>query len=669
MSMLGGALIAATVALAVVVLIDARRAGISYWATSLIIIVGFPIAVLTTGVSSWKMYWHGDRVVARWASAVTASLLVYFVCIAAMTWLVMVDGADGLLVGWVALEGLGGHVLPFILLQVTLLVARDRVAGAAGRRRPLVVFLLTVAALNLLIGAASFDPGPPLDGLQAPLAGTWVAALAIPQVTVPLWVAWLLSVLVGPIALWRAVGWSTGMARRRLSVMAVVSLLPVSTIACCVLVLPVLVTAEVPESVAVNVLFGFFVLGFSLTAAGLAAALDGRSDGLWLGSTLFQISVRVAVGLLFGLAAVTISTLMGLGFAGGSIPVVVLATVAVVALLWPLNHTLSRRLVFRADPRLATAAALVSKTKARAAQHPAQAARQVLRSALDDPNLQIAVRLPDANSWVSVEGDPLPAPDRQPAHHITPIPDGEGKCRAYVLHQTIPADAAPIVAEVLPLLDQAVLEVTVRHQAEQLADERARADRAAVEERRRLERDLHDGVQGRLLALAIDLQAADMSTRDCEAHLVLSDAVSSLRTAIEEVRRLASGSAPERLSRDGLGAALTDLVRRMPVPVSLNVFRGRLKPATEVIAYLVVSEAVTNAVKHGGSCAVDVLVAVDEQTLTIRVSDDGPGGADVRAGTGLRGLTERVNAAGGTLVVSDGSPRGTLLEVALPCAR
>ena len=177
------------------------------------------------------------------------------------------------------------------------------------------------------------------------------------------------------------------------------------------------------------------------------------------------------------------------------------------------------------------------------------------------------MRLPDGRSWVTVDGVEVGPPGEQDPKHVTAVTDAGGDPHAYVLHRTTPADAAGIVAEVRPLLERAVLEAAVRHQTDRLAAERARADRAAEDERRRLERDLHDGVQGRLLAVALDLQAADAATQDGDAHLVLTDAVSSLRTAIEEMRRLATGSAPETLARHGLGPALDDLVRKLPVPV------------------------------------------------------------------------------------------------------
>lgn len=657
------------VAAAGAVLLAARADGVSYWGTSLTLALGLPVAVVVTSALAWWTVRRADRVLGGWMLVTAASLLLYLLAVAVVTQAVAVGGRTGPVLDWIAVEALGGFAAPLVLLQVSLLVARDRFAGPGDRRYATVTALLFLLIANLVLGAAALDPDPPLDGLHAPLGdNTWLRAVADGWVAGALYLAWLLSVLVGPVALWRAVGRSSGMARRRLSVAAVVSLLPVSVIACCVVLLPVLAVADLPDRLAVEVIFAFFCVAVPATVAGLVVAASGQEEGLRLSARGLEVAIGTAVGVLAALIAVAASTVVAVTLSD-SVPLVVVATVGIVSILVPVRRAVVRRLVRRADPRLATAATLVREAEEAGADRPGMSARDVLRAALGDPEVDVAVRLPDGRSWASVDGTPAAPPDQAEEDHMTRVGDAEGRPRAYVRHGTTSADAAGVVGVVGPLLERAVLEAAVRDQSERLAAERSRADRAAEDERRRLERDLHDGVQGRLLAVALDLQSADAATQDGEAHLVLTDAVASLRTAIEEMRRLATGSAPETLSKHGLRAALDDLVRRMPVPVSVRAPVERLDPATETVAYLVVSEALTNVVKHAGPCSVDVEVALRDGTLGIVVGDDGSGGVDLRAGTGLRGLTERVTAAGGTLVVSERPPRGTLLEVALPCGR
>ncbi|MFC7040383.1 sensor histidine kinase, partial [Nonomuraea rubra] len=231
---------------------------------------------------------------------------------------------------------------------------------------------------------------------------------------------------------------------------------------------------------------------------------------------------------------------------------------------------------------------------------------------------------------------------------------------AYLVHQGEAVDAYGGADEVAELVERAVLQAAVR-------DHGGRAEAAAAEERRRLERDLHDGVQGRLLALALELRMARRRLRDAEAQLVLTDATDSLAAAIEELRALSTGNVPETLSRHGLRAALSELTGRIPVPVALNVPEARLPPPIESVAYLVVCEAVTNALKHAGAATIEVDVRLDGGCARVSVTDDGSGGADLRAGSGLRGLYERVQAVGGRLVAGDRRPSGTALEATLPC--
>ena len=205
----------------------------------------------------------------------------------------------------------------------------------------------------------------------------------------------------------------------------------------------------------------------------------------------------------------------------------------------------------------------------------------------------------------------------------------------------------------------------------ELTASRARIVATADETRRRIERDLHDGAQQRLVTLALRLRAAQSSVppdqRELDAEL---DAVAlGLGSALEELREFARGIHPAILAEGGLGPALKALARRSAVPVRLDVHVDRRLPEPiEVAAYYVVSEALANAAKHAGSAAVAVDVADNDAVLRIGVRDDGVGGASFVAGSGLVGLKDRVEAVGGRISLASPSGQGTSIEVELPLA-
>jgi signal transduction histidine kinase len=199
---------------------------------------------------------------------------------------------------------------------------------------------------------------------------------------------------------------------------------------------------------------------------------------------------------------------------------------------------------------------------------------------------------------------------------------------------------------------------------------RARLVEIADETRRRLERDLHDGAQQRLVGLALDLQLAreTLEADPAAARELLDGAVDGLRGAIDELRELAQGIHPAVLTTHGLAAALPDLARRCPIDVRFDgIDVGRVPDAVEATVYFVCAETLTNAAKHSG--AESVLVAVDriDDRVVLEVCDDGSGGASMRRGTGLRGLGDRVTAIGGTFEVRSRPGEGTVVRVELPC--
>jgi signal transduction histidine kinase len=201
-----------------------------------------------------------------------------------------------------------------------------------------------------------------------------------------------------------------------------------------------------------------------------------------------------------------------------------------------------------------------------------------------------------------------------------------------------------------------------------LAASRARIVAAGDAARRRMERDLHDGAQQRLVSLALRVRAMQATPPEAgELSLQLDEVVAELNGALDELREIASGLHPAVLAEGGLRPALKTLARRSAVPVNLDVtLDGRLPEQIELAAYYVVAEALTNTAKHADASGVDVTVTVSEGVLRVAVRDDGRGGADLTAGSGLVGLTDRAEALGGRLWVKSPPGAGTTVQVMLP---
>jgi len=202
-----------------------------------------------------------------------------------------------------------------------------------------------------------------------------------------------------------------------------------------------------------------------------------------------------------------------------------------------------------------------------------------------------------------------------------------------------------------------------------LAASRARIVAAADEARRRIERDLHDGAQQRLVTLGLRLREAQAAASPGAGDLVsrLDEVADGLNAALEELREIARGIHPAVLARGGLRPALAALARRCPTPVDLRVqVAGRLPGPVEIAAYYVVSEALTNTARHARATVVQVEVAADDRTLCVSVRDDGRGGAALGSGSGLTGLRDRIEALGGQITLQSQPDGGTDLEVRIP---
>jgi signal transduction histidine kinase len=247
---------------------------------------------------------------------------------------------------------------------------------------------------------------------------------------------------------------------------------------------------------------------------------------------------------------------------------------------------------------------------------------------------------------------------------------------AALIHDPILSDQREIVeaagAAARLAIENERLRAEVRAQLEEVRASRARIVEAGDAERRRLERDLHDGAQQRLLALSLALRVAEQHLGprpDPELSATIDGAKAELDSAIGEIRELARGIHPAILTDEGLGPALESLAERAPIPTRvLRAPSERLPAPVEVTAYFVVSEALANAAKHAGAGSVIIDADRQEGRLRIEVTDDGVGGADIKAGTGLRGLADRVAAIGGRIRVESPDGQGTRVVAEIPCA-
>jgi signal transduction histidine kinase len=219
-------------------------------------------------------------------------------------------------------------------------------------------------------------------------------------------------------------------------------------------------------------------------------------------------------------------------------------------------------------------------------------------------------------------------------------------------------------------LENARLQVQLRAQLDEVRQSRARLVEAADDERRRVERDLHDGAQQQLVTLLLALQLAKagaLDRSDAQSAQVLDESIESLRQALAELRMLARGIHPTILVEAGLLPAIRSLGERCPMEVEVTGEVGRLEPRLEAALYYVAAEAITNAVKHSQGHRIRVDVGRSSGWASVDITDDGVGGADVSKGSGLVGLSDRVAAVGGRLDVRSNQSAGTNLHAEVPC--
>jgi len=301
--------------------------------------------------------------------------------------------------------------------------------------------------------------------------------------------------------------------------------------------------------------------------------------------------------------------------------------------------------------------------------------QQALASALGDPGLTVCYWEPETQSFVGADGrsaDPEPSAGR-----ATTEVTADGEPLAVLVHDSELLDQRPlldaVVAAARLALENARLQAALAAQLEEVRASRARIVQAGLKERRRVERDLHDGAQQRLLALSLTIaMISDRLASDPAAGPDLTrladTARSEITAAIGELRELGRGIHPAVLTNEGLAAAVETLAALAPLPVNIQIVPARYPPAVESTAYFVISEALANAARHAGASKAEVTACSDGTRLVVEVRDDGIGGVPARGGSGLTGLADRVAALGGRFTVTSPAGGGTTIRADLPCA-
>jgi signal transduction histidine kinase len=298
---------------------------------------------------------------------------------------------------------------------------------------------------------------------------------------------------------------------------------------------------------------------------------------------------------------------------------------------------------------------------------------QALSRALRDPTLTLAYWLPEFGSYAGPDGRAVRLVDPSETRAVTYI-ERDGSRVAALLHDPVLEDERELLdsatAALGIALENAQLHVELRARLEELRGSRARIVEATQKERQRLERNLHDGAQQRLVALSLELSLlGEEFDGDERVTRRVAGARREVAASLDELRELARGIHPAVVTGHGLPVALEQLAARASVPVRLTVeVGGRMPEQVEVASYYVVSESLTNLGKHAQASTATIEISRTNGLVSVQVTDDGIGGADSERGSGLRGLADRVEALGGRLRVWSPSGGGTRVRAEIPCA-
>lgn len=577
---------------------------------------------------------------------------------------------------WAAVLGDMAWIWWFVLVTLVLHLT------PTGRPLWRLPMLASPASALLWIVTVLLWPGPldpPRDGIRSPLALPASYETVLGPVRLATAIVVGAALVVAGVSLLVRFHRSRGQERRRLLWLAIA-----------VVPLPVFVVTAFLASPDHPVLLSLATGGFIClvpVAAGLSIARYHLYDvENVLSKAVTYVLVSAVLAVTFALVTGTAGRLIG-----DDSLTAVLATLGAVTVAAPAYRAFQEQVDRRFNRRRFD----TIRTIREHVREPRTDVETVLREALGDPGLLVAYWVAGRGQWVTAGGRAV----EPVAEDIEVLRSGRPVARVSFDERVVSRELAETaVAEATPALESAGLRAEIAVQLTEVRESRARIAAAQTTERRRIERDLHDGAQQRLLALAMQLEAAQVNGDPARLREVVAAGIGEARAAVAELRELANGLHPAVLGDSGLAAALDDLAARLPLDVRLNITLDgpagapvdglaatpmvgpvdrpggeasdgvlrRFPAQVEATAWFIACEAISNAVKHSGSTRLDVGVRTEDGQLVVSVADDGTGGADPDGG-GLRGIADRAEAAGGSLTVETRAGGGTVVTGRLPC--
>ena len=390
---------------------------------------------------------------------------------------------------------------------------------------------------------------------------------------------------------------------------------------------------------------------------------------------LYDIDKAISTAITYGVVtAVLLGVYMLVSFLGGlligqgSAAAAAGATAVCAAALMPVRARVQRVLDRRMYPQRRAALEAIEDLRRRTHNGEAEpeGLQAALQRALRDPLMRVTYRLPGTPGLVDSTGEEVTVADAHP----TPIVLSGQEIGALIRGGVGSSQLLREIAAASALLVEVTrLRIELTRALHEVESSRTRLLAAGYRERRRLESDLHDGAQQRLVTLGMALRLAQRHLGDGTVDVdgLLDQSVAELGTAVAELRAIAHGLRPSSLD-DGLDVAVRTLAGSLTIPVTVEVDVGSVSDYVTTTAYYVVSEAVTNVVKHAEAEWIGLRITREEAALAVQVTDNGRGGARVSPGSGLAGLADRVAAAGGALLVESPAGLGTTVRAVLPCA-